>query len=115
MWGKRDVDVQAPAFPKKKAKMEEIRRWGKRSLIDRFASQEDRKLRGMWGKRNAVSNPAWPLGIGSNSPIKSLAILTKVHQQPKWMQLKGCIMRTLSGLLNLSFKGWVCGASGVKT
>ena len=96
MWGKRDVPVQAPTLPKKKAKMEEIRRWGKRSLIDRFASQEDKRLRGMWGKRTSSAKPAWrPLGIGSHSPIKSLAILTKVHQQPKWMQLKGFI-RTVS-------------------
>ena len=51
IWGKRQY--QGP-FKKKKAKMEEIRRWGKRSMpsiLRSLRSHDDKILRGMWGKR----------------------------------------------------------------
>ena len=53
MWGKRQGLPSVVIAPNKKAKMQEIRRWGKRSgsIADSFkAAVDDKNLRGMWGK-----------------------------------------------------------------
>ena len=47
IWGKRK---------KKKAKMDQMRRWGKRSVpstLRSLRSHDDKILRGMWGKRSS--------------------------------------------------------------
>ena len=79
MWGKR-----APELPKKKAKMEEIRRWGKRS------QNHEKQLRGMWGKRE-TQKPLYMMGFKPTSPVKSLAILN--NQAPAWFKMNGWIYK----------------------
>jgi len=78
MWGKR-----APELPRKKAKMEEIRRWGKRS------QNHEKHLRGMWGKRE-TQKPLYMMGFKPTSPVKSLAILN--NQAPAWFKMNGMRM-----------------------
>ena len=80
MWGKR-----APELPRKKAKMEEIRRWGKRS------QNHEKHLRGMWGKRETQKPLYMMMGFKSTSPIKSLAILN--NQAPAWFKMNGWIYK----------------------
>ena len=106
MWGKRMVSASLAIMPRKKAKMEEIRRWGKRSIDDKATfrkAKDEKNLRGMWGKRSSQMSLPYPyLNEEYSQPIILSATefepqdfefrnyeLLNTQFSPPWLQLRG--------------------------
>jgi len=97
IWGKRHYEGP---FKKKKAKMEEIRRWGKRSvpsLLRRLRSHDDKILRGMWGKRAEKEDKKYYVLAGGRGhhifkPLggfRQMDLLSKKMNPKRLMQFNG--------------------------
>merc|ERR1712227_420053 len=97
IWGKRHYEGP---FKKKKAKMEEIRRWGKRSvpsLLRRLRSHDDKILRGMWGKRAEKEDKKYYVLAGGRghhifkplSGFRQMDLLSKKMNPKRLMKFNG--------------------------
>jgi len=86
--------------------MEEIRRWGKRSIDDKATfrkAKDEKNLRGMWGKRSSQMSLPYPyLNEEYSQPIILSATefepqdfefrnyeLLNTQFSPPWLQLRG--------------------------